>query len=79
MPPLNNKRSENQSSGGIPWRPIAGVFALLLAGLAMYGVVMRVISQGVAGFGVPPLIGAAGFIFALVSVGVRWLRNETKE
>ena len=79
MPPLQKKSKKKQSTGGFPWRPIAGIFALLLAGVAMYGAVMKLISQGIAGFGIGPLIGASFFILALVSVGVKWLQNEVKE
>ncbi len=70
------KRKKAKSSLGLHfnWRPIAGVFAILLGILAALGLIMTIKEEG------PDVLARRGggviFVLAMFSVGINWLRGD---
>lgn len=78
--PRRRKSSANSktkvASGGLSWRPIFGVLALLIGAMMIVGTIYQLSTKGLDG--IQGSIGRA-MLFAglMISIGVKWLRDET--
>ena len=75
---VSSKAKAKSNSGGLNWRPLFGVLALLFGVLILIGVIVQLATKGLDG--IKGTIGGAMIVTGvLISIGIKWIRGETAE
>lgn len=75
---VSTKAKTKAAAGGLSWRPIFGVFALLIGALTIFGIIFQLTTKGFDG-AKGGIGGAVLFSGVMISIGIKWLRGETAE